>query len=188
MSDFVAQPRENGHGAICCIRRLTSEGRHLCFECVRPCCTRSGGGIRSWGLITFFQAKAPCAVRIGLESGPTSPRLIVSEPLVNLLERARVVDTGYEMRVTVHPRQIARQPRSVKGIPTWPENAGPINSLVSCGLQQGRGRLEHPREASAQQLIGLLKSHAEGDEDRFFDLAMRLGAAEAQKGQFPQIN
>ncbi len=42
--------------------------------------------------------------------------------------------------------------------------------------------------ASAQQLIGLLKSHAEGDEDRFFDLAMRLGAAEAQKGQFPQIN
>ena len=42
--------------------------------------------------------------------------------------------------------------------------------------------------ASAQQLIGLLKSHAEGDEDRFLDLAMRLGAAEAQKGQFPQIN
>jgi hypothetical protein len=36
--------------------------------------------------------------------------------------------------------------------------------------------------ASAQQLIGLLKSHAEGDEDRFFDLAMQLAAAEAQKG------
>lgn len=35
---------------------------------------------------------------------------------------------------------------------------------------------------SAQQLIGLIKSHAEGDEDRFFDLAMQLAAAEAQKG------
>jgi ATPase family associated with various cellular activities (AAA) len=36
--------------------------------------------------------------------------------------------------------------------------------------------------ASAQQLIGLIKSHAEGDGDRFFDLAMQLAAAEAQKG------
>lgn len=36
--------------------------------------------------------------------------------------------------------------------------------------------------ASAQQLIGLVKSHAEGDEDRFFDLAMQLAAAEDQKG------
>jgi hypothetical protein len=36
--------------------------------------------------------------------------------------------------------------------------------------------------ASAQQLIGLIKSHAEGNEDRFFDLAMQLAAAEAQKG------
>lgn len=36
--------------------------------------------------------------------------------------------------------------------------------------------------ASAQQLIGLVKSHAEGDEARFFDLAMQLSAAEAQKG------
>lgn len=36
--------------------------------------------------------------------------------------------------------------------------------------------------ASAQQLIGLVKSHAEGDAERFFDLAMQLSAAEAQKG------
>lgn len=36
--------------------------------------------------------------------------------------------------------------------------------------------------ASAQQLIGLIKSHAEGDEGRFFDLAMQLAASEAQKG------
>ncbi len=36
--------------------------------------------------------------------------------------------------------------------------------------------------ASAQQLIGLVKSHAEGDESRFFDLAMQLAAAEEQKG------
>ncbi|TPL47293.1 ATP-binding protein [Mesorhizobium sp. B2-4-6] len=36
--------------------------------------------------------------------------------------------------------------------------------------------------ASAQQLIGLVKSHAEGDEERFFDLAMQLAAAEDQKG------
>jgi len=36
--------------------------------------------------------------------------------------------------------------------------------------------------ASAQQLIGLIKSHAEGDTDRFFDLAMQLSAAEGQKG------
>lgn len=36
--------------------------------------------------------------------------------------------------------------------------------------------------ASAQQLIGLVKSHAEGDKDRFFDLAMQLAAAEEQKG------
>ncbi|MEC4590472.1 MULTISPECIES: AAA family ATPase [Nitrospirillum] len=36
--------------------------------------------------------------------------------------------------------------------------------------------------ASAQQLIGLVKSHAEGDSERFFDLAMQLSAAEEQKG------
>lgn len=36
--------------------------------------------------------------------------------------------------------------------------------------------------ASAQQLIGLVKSYAEGDEQRFFDLAMQLAAAEEQKG------
>ncbi|RWF99693.1 ATP-binding protein [Mesorhizobium sp.] len=36
--------------------------------------------------------------------------------------------------------------------------------------------------ASAQQLIGLVKSHAEGDGERFFDLAMQLAAAEEQKG------
>jgi AAA+ superfamily predicted ATPase len=36
--------------------------------------------------------------------------------------------------------------------------------------------------ASAQQLIGLVKSHAEGDAGRFFDLAMQLAAAEEQKG------
>lgn len=36
--------------------------------------------------------------------------------------------------------------------------------------------------ASAQQLIGLVKSHAEGDEKRFFDLAMQLAASEEQKG------
>jgi SpoVK/Ycf46/Vps4 family AAA+-type ATPase len=36
--------------------------------------------------------------------------------------------------------------------------------------------------ASAQQLIGLVKSYAEGNGDRFFDLAMQLAAAEAQKG------
>ena len=36
--------------------------------------------------------------------------------------------------------------------------------------------------ASAQQLIGLVKSHAEGDSDRFYDLAMQLSAAEEQKG------
>lgn len=36
--------------------------------------------------------------------------------------------------------------------------------------------------ASAQQLIGLIKSHAEGDQDRFFDLAMQLAASEEQKG------
>jgi AAA+ superfamily predicted ATPase len=36
--------------------------------------------------------------------------------------------------------------------------------------------------ASAQQLIGLIKSHAEGDADRFYDLAMQLAAAETQRG------
>lgn len=36
--------------------------------------------------------------------------------------------------------------------------------------------------ASAQQLIGLIKSHAEGDASRFYDLAMQLSASEAQKG------
>ncbi|MEM8786974.1 MAG: ATP-binding protein [Pseudomonadota bacterium] len=36
--------------------------------------------------------------------------------------------------------------------------------------------------ASAQQLIGLVKSHAEGDAARFYDLAMQLSAAEEQKG------
>ena len=36
--------------------------------------------------------------------------------------------------------------------------------------------------ASAQQLIGLVKSHAEGNSERFFDLAMQLAASEEQKG------
>ena len=36
--------------------------------------------------------------------------------------------------------------------------------------------------ASAQQLIGLVKSHAEGNSDRFFDLAMQLAASEERKG------
>ena len=36
--------------------------------------------------------------------------------------------------------------------------------------------------ASAQQLIGLVKSHAEGNSERFFDLAMQLAAIEEQKG------
>jgi SpoVK/Ycf46/Vps4 family AAA+-type ATPase len=36
--------------------------------------------------------------------------------------------------------------------------------------------------ASAQQLIGLIKSHAEGNSERFFDLAMQLAASEEQKG------
>lgn len=36
--------------------------------------------------------------------------------------------------------------------------------------------------ASAQQIIGLVRSHAEGDKDRFYDLAMQLAAAESQKG------
>lgn len=36
--------------------------------------------------------------------------------------------------------------------------------------------------ASAQQLIGLVKSHAEGDGERFFDLAIQLSEAEARKG------
>lgn len=36
--------------------------------------------------------------------------------------------------------------------------------------------------ASAQQLIGLIKSHAEGNRERFFDLAMQLAASEDQKG------
>jgi SpoVK/Ycf46/Vps4 family AAA+-type ATPase len=36
--------------------------------------------------------------------------------------------------------------------------------------------------ATAQQMLGLLKSHVEGDEDRFFDLALQLAAAEEQKG------
>jgi len=36
--------------------------------------------------------------------------------------------------------------------------------------------------ATAKQMIGLLKSHVEGNEDRFFDLALQLAATEEQKG------
>ncbi len=36
--------------------------------------------------------------------------------------------------------------------------------------------------ATAQQLIGLLKSHVEGNEERFFDLALQLASSEEQKG------
>ncbi len=36
--------------------------------------------------------------------------------------------------------------------------------------------------ATAKQMLGLLKSHVEGDEDRFFDLALQLASAEEQKG------
>lgn len=44
-----------------------------------------------------------------------------------------------------------------------------------------RTQKDHPM-ASAQQLIGLVKSHAEGNEERFFDLAMQLASAEEQRG------
>jgi SpoVK/Ycf46/Vps4 family AAA+-type ATPase len=36
--------------------------------------------------------------------------------------------------------------------------------------------------ATVKQLIGLLKSHVEGNEERFFDLALQLASAEQQKG------
>lgn len=36
--------------------------------------------------------------------------------------------------------------------------------------------------ATAKQLIGLLKSHVEGNEERFFDLALQLASSEQQKG------
>lgn len=36
--------------------------------------------------------------------------------------------------------------------------------------------------ANAKQLIGLLKSHVEGNEERFFDLALQLASVEEQKG------
>ncbi|MCI5041293.1 MAG: ATP-binding protein [Donghicola eburneus] len=36
--------------------------------------------------------------------------------------------------------------------------------------------------ANAKQLIGLLKSHVEGNEERFFDLALQLASSEEQKG------
>lgn len=36
--------------------------------------------------------------------------------------------------------------------------------------------------ATAKQLIGLLKSHVEGNEERFFDLALQLASSEEQKG------
>src|SRR5208337_2045698 len=62
------------------------------------------------------------ALRPAHASNVLPTRLIVSEPLVDLLERARVIDTGYGMRVTVHPRQIAPRLRSVKGIPTSRES------------------------------------------------------------------
>ena len=41
VSGFVARTPEKSHGAICCIGRLASEDRRLCFECVRSCCHRS---------------------------------------------------------------------------------------------------------------------------------------------------
>ncbi len=47
------------------------------------------------------------------------------------------------------------------------------------------GCFPHSRDfavASAKQLIGLLKSHVEGNEDRFYDLALQLAVAEEQKG------
>lgn len=46
----------------------------------------------------------------------------------------------------------------------------------------GKAAIHAESMASAQQLIGLVKSHAEGDVERFFDLAMQLSAAEEQKG------
>lgn len=64
--------------------------------------------------------------------------------------------------------------------------------LVGCGGEPGQansachqgdeGIKRFSHMASAQQLIGLVKSHAEGDGGRFFDLAMQLAAAEEQKG------
>ena len=36
--------------------------------------------------------------------------------------------------------------------------------------------------ATAMQLVGLLKSHAEGNEERFLDLALQLASSEEQKG------
>lgn len=44
------------------------------------------------------------------------------------------------------------------------------------------GNRETKLVANAKQLIGLLKSHVEGNEERFFDLALQLASAEEQKG------
>ena len=63
-----------------------------------------------------------------------------------------------------------------------------ISDTVICAIWIRKGGVSgwEPRYildmASAQQLIGLVKSHAEGDADRFFDLAMQLSAAEEQRG------
>jgi hypothetical protein len=58
---------------------------------------------------TFRPAQAPDVV---------PARRLVPEPLVHLLEGARIVGASNGMRITVHGRRVARPIRSVKGIPT----------------------------------------------------------------------
>ncbi len=68
-----------------------------------------------------------------------------------------------------------------------PVFSGALNRKCDTEYQTGgciapKAAIQAEDMASAQQLIGLVKSHAEGDVDRFFDLAMQLSAAEEQKG------
>ena len=69
-------------------------------------------------LVAHTAMRADEALRPAQASNVLSTRRIVPEPLVHLLERARVVDTGHWVRIAIHPRRIARPTRSVKGIPS----------------------------------------------------------------------
>ena len=56
-------------------------------------------------------------------------------------------------------------------------------ALLRLGLQKGAETEPQRRQmATAEQLKALLKSHAEGDEDRFYSIAMQLAAQAAKQG------
>lgn len=137
-------------------------------------------GAVAGGAVRIAAAEGGLVVAEGIETA-LSPRLRPFRPPCEDLGRA--LDQRHVVPVPALRRGQERDP------PAETRRPGAVFwwhvDLLRCTIRPksgGRVSARGRTMASAQQLIGLVKSHAEGDADRFYDLAMQLSAAEEQKG------